>query len=85
MSEKKPVCPGMWVEDPHVTVSRNTRRLLKKWTKKTGQSIRAFCRAAGICKTSLYYVINGTRWPAPETLRRIASTLGVPVEVLFRR
>ena len=85
MSTKKPVCPGMWVEDPKVTLARNLRRLLKKWQKKTGRSNKAFCRLSGVYHSTLYYILNGGRWPEPETLRKIASTLGVPVEVLFRR
>ena len=85
MSTKKPVCPGMWVEDPNVTLARNTHKLRKKWQKQTGKSIKEFCRLSGVCHSALYYVLAGDRWPGPAVLRRIASTLGVPIEVLFRR
>lgn len=85
MSKSKPVCPGMWVEDPQVTLSRNLRKLTKKWTKCTGKSIHTFCNMSGVAQSTFRNMRNGDSWPAPESLRRVASTLGVPIEVLLRR
>lgn len=84
---KGPLCPGMWVENPKITLSRNLGRLLKENKKKTGCSIREFCRRAGIPRDTIFDIINepGKHWAHPGTLMKIASTLGVPIEVLFRR
>lgn len=78
------LCPGMWVEDPQVTLARNVETLLKKW-RKDGRTLIQFSKDSGIPTTTVRYLRLGMSWPEPGTLRKLASTLGVPIEVLFRR
>lgn len=78
------LCPGIWVEDPQVTMSRNVNTLLKKW-KRNGMSQAEFAKQSGISLTTLRLMRMGQVWPEPGTLMKVASTFGVPIEVLFRR
>lgn len=78
------LCPGIWVEDPQVTLGRNTRRLLKKW-ERNGIGLMEFSRLSGVSTTVLQDVRAMRSWPEPGTLMKLASTFGVPIEVLFRR
>ena len=78
------LCPGMWVEDPSITLARNINLLLAKWQKE-GHTLIEFCRVSGVPKATLRSLRIYDSWPEPGTLMKIASTLGVPIEVLFRR
>lgn len=77
-------CPGIYVEDPLVTLVRNINRLVEKMGKE-GISQREFTRRAGVSFSAWMQLVKGRTWPEPGTLRKIASAAGVPVEVLFRR
>lgn len=77
-------CPGIYVEDPRVTLVRNINKMSAKLAKD-GVSNAEFCRKAGISSYSWATLKSGKSWPEPGTLQKIASMLGVPVEVLFRR
>ena len=78
------LCPGMWVEDPQITLLRNIEFLLKRW-QKSGKTINDFTRVSGVPHSTLVHLRKGRAWPEPGTLMKIASTFGVPIEVLFRR
>ena len=77
-------CPGMYVEDPRETLVRNVNKLAEKM-KKEGLSQSEFCRRANLHYETWMRLRRGLTWPDPGTLRKIASTAGIPVEVLFRR
>ena len=81
---KGELCPGMYVEDPRVTLVRNINRLVDRLSKK-GISQAEFCRRAGIGRATWQCLRAGQSWPDPGTLQKIASEAGIPVEVLFRR
>ena len=76
--------PGIYVEDPQVTLTRNVNRLIEKW-QRNGVTISSFCRQAGVSEAILLRIRKGQACPEPGTLMKIASTFGVPIEVLFRR
>lgn len=75
----------IYVENPQVTFVRNLKKLLERYKKQTGKTVADFRRESGIPKMTLYFYQTGQRWPRPEHLQRLASELGVPVEMFFRR
>ncbi|MBQ1314485.1 MAG: helix-turn-helix transcriptional regulator [Clostridia bacterium] len=79
-----PVCPGIYVEDPQITLARNVTRLIKKW-QKNGITQKKFSELSGVNPATLVRIRKGLTWPEPGTLQKLASTFGVPLEVLFRR
>lgn len=81
---KGPLCPGIYVEDPRQTLVRNIHRLIEKM-KKEEITQAEFIRRSGVSKKVWERLRDGKTWPDPGTLQKIASTAGIPVEVLFRR
>ena len=78
------LCPGIYVEDPRLTLTRNINKISDKLAKD-GISNAEFCRRSGVGRCTWQLLKKGKSWPEPGTLQKIASALGVPVEVLFRR
>lgn len=74
-----------YTEPADVTIRRNVVRLTDEWCKRTGKSLCCFCRLAGISQSAFWYYRSGERKPSLKVITKMASTLGVPVEVLFRR
>lgn len=73
-----------YVEDAAVTLCRNFRFLFREWKKRTGSSLMEFARMNGVGQLTVYRWLEGLKMPSLHAVTRMAESLGVPVEVLFR-
>jgi ribosome-binding protein aMBF1 (putative translation factor) len=55
---------------------------IRAWRERRGMDLGALAKAAGIESARLTKLDAGTRKAAPDELRRLAQTLGVPVDDL---
>jgi transcriptional regulator with XRE-family HTH domain len=54
-------------------------KLIRRMREERGFSLRPFAEKSGTHFTNLSRIENGTRHPRPQTLKRIADALGVPI------
>jgi len=58
----------------------NFQEYFKEKFSKTGLSAAEFCIRAKISKPLFYFYMQGKRVPSPETMPKLAETLGVQVD-----
>jgi len=75
----------MYIEDPRITVQRNTVALLNEYRKRTGHGYRYVAEQCKMRETTLCEIRRGMRVPGYETVWRLAQFWQIPVEVFFRR
>lgn len=57
---------------------------IRELAEARGLNITTLAGRAGLAYSQVWSTWHETRWPARETLEKIAAALGVPVWALFR-